>query len=354
MSGPKTELFSKIKTSFGLDINLNGLRVMELDSSGKSPMVNGYGSIELSPNRLATSLDNSDGFLESKINELLSDKLTGFLSSNYAVISIPAARTFSQALNIPTEAEKQLQNMIDIEIEQYVPMPKDLLEIDWEIVSRTKQELGIALTSVPKKLVDRVLEATRATGIEPILVEPSTNSIARALAADESGDLNTIIVDIGLTNTDIAILDQTVRATSSIPIGGNDFTLSVANKLNISLEKAYQLKVLRGFNKSKNQASLTKALTPDVNRIIREIKKIIRYNNDRLQNREIQQILLVGTGSNLAGLGEFLTNELLMPIRIASPWQNINFRSLEKPKRAAINRYLTVSGAALLTPTEIL
>ncbi len=354
MSGQKAKLFSKIKTSFGLDINLNGLRIMELDASGKKPIVRGYGSIELSPNRLLTSLDNSDGFLESKIEELITNNLSGYLSSRYAVVSIPATRTFSQALNIPTEAQKQLESMIDIEIEQYIPMPKDLLEIDWEVVTRDKQNLGIALTSAPKKLINRIVEATRATGIEPILIEPSTNSIARSLSMNESEDLNTVIVDIGLTNTDIAILDQTIRATSSIAIGGNNFTLSIANKLNISLEKAYQLKVLRGFNKSKNQASLTQAMTPDVNRIVREIKKIIRYNDDRLNNRKVQQILLVGTGSNLAGLGEFLTNELFMPVRIASPWQGIDFGSLEKPKRTIINRYLTVSGAAILTPSEIL
>lgn len=346
--------FLTAKQSFGLDINLNGIRAMALKQSKNCRQVVGFGSIELNANRVIASLEQDDGFLEAKIQELLTERFIGSIPSPYVTVSIPSAKTFSQSISLPAKAEKNIDNIINLEIEQYIPMPKDLLEIDWEIVERHDEMLEIALSAAPKIMVERVITALRSLKLEPILIEPSANSIARMLEGSEEGELATLIIDLGLTNTDFAVLDQAIKVTSNLTMGGNDFTLEISRKLNISLEKAYQLKVLKGFLKGRQQASITQALTPYMNRIEREAEKIIRYNSERLQGREIEQVLLVGTGSNLAGIAEYLTNSLLLPVRIASPWQSINFDSLDRPRRSSINRYLTVAGVASLDIKQVL
>ena len=88
--------------------------------------------------------------------------------------------------------------------------------------------------------------------------------------------------------------------------------------------------------------------------ILTEINKIVRYNTDRLGGQSIEQVIVVGNGSNIAGLSDFLTNELRLPVRIANPWQDFNFGKLPRPNRVAISRYLTVAGVAWLDPKEVL
>src|SRR5690606_31182732 len=143
--------------------------------------------------------------------------------------------------------------------------------------------------------------------------------------ATEEGHLSTLIVDIGPASTDIAVLDNSaIRVSGGIGIGGNTFTLDIAKKLSITLENAHQLKVLNGINAGPRQAQLVRALTPSLDRISAEIRKVVRYYTERITDgRKLEQVLVVGSGSNVPGIGDFFTNELVMPARTASPWQQL-------------------------------
>ena len=124
--------------------------------------------------------------------------------------------------------------------------------------------------------------------------------------------------------------------------------------MNIPLETAHQLKVLNGLSAGPRQAKITASLRPSLLRIAGEIKKVIRYYTDRFPNEEkIEQVIIVGSGSNVPGLGEFFTNELVMAARVAIPWQTVNFGSLTPPSKQLRPRFMTAAGLALVPPEEI-
>ena len=175
------------------------------------------------------------------------------------------------------------------------------------------------------------------------------------MTATEEGNLPSVIIDIGPANTDIAVVvDGTVRVNSSISIGGNTFTLDIAKKLNLSLSNAHQLKVLNGLNAGTRQQKITSALKPTLDNILKEVQKVIRYYNERLNNnRKLEQLLIVGSGSNLPGIGEYFTNLLVMPVRVASPWQKLDFGDLPTPAKQYRSRYITVAGLAIVKPKDI-
>jgi type IV pilus assembly protein PilM len=60
----------------------------------------------------------------------------------------------------------------------------------------------------------------------------------------------------------------------------------------------------------------------------------------------------VGGGSNVPGIGDYFTNELVMPARVASPWQRLDFGTLPQPTRQLRPRYITVAGLACVNPLE--
>lgn len=326
---------------------------MELKKVGKSFQVLGYATLDLPHDKVTTSLENPDSFLESQLVEMLDKKLVGNIYSHYVSISIPSAQTFTRAVQLPKDIEKDLDAAIDLEVEQYIPLPKDMLTLDWEIISRTNKNIELSLCAAPKGVIERTIAIAKSVGLEPILIEPSMNSISRLLWHSEQGYLRTLILDIGLNNTDIAIFDKTIRATSNINIGGNNFTFDISDKLGIPIEKAHQFKLLKGFNKSPEQSKIKQALEPSMNSIVQEIKKILRYNEERLKSQPVEQIIITGIGSNLAGIGDYFTDALYIPVRIANPWQNIDFKHIERPKRILISRYLTVAGAAIVNPNEV-
>lgn len=349
-----TKLFYKDKPLIGLDISQTGIKVMSIDP--KKWLVLGYGSLDLDPVKVQASLDNPDDtYLSENIGILLHKNIVGTLSSDHVVVGLPTGRTFSRTFKIPVSEEKNLASAVEVEVDQYIPVPLSALYVDYEIIERTKDELTVVMSAVPSSLVDSCIKAVRAANLNPIIAEPSINAVARVIQSAEEGHLSTLIVDIGPASTDVAVLDGgAIRVSGGVGIGGNTFTLDIAKKLNITLENAHQLKVLNGLNPGARQAKITAALHPSLMRIATEVRKVIRYYNERLNdNRKIEQVLIVGGGANVPGIGEFFTNELVMAARVASPWQRLDFGQLREPNKQFRPRYIAVAGLASIATEEI-
>lgn len=349
-----SKFFYKDKPIIGLDINTTGIKVMAIDS--KKWLVSGYGSADVDPLQIKESLesDKSD-FLTESIKSLLADKIIGTITSKRVAITVPTARSYTRTFTLPSSAEKALDEAVLLEAEQYIPIPVSTLYIDYQVIERTRKSIVVLMSAVSKSIIDNITRGVIAAGLEPILIEPSINAVGRVLTATEDGTLPTVIIDIGTSSTDIAIMDKgSIRVTGGVPVGGNSFTLAIAKKFNVSLENAHQLKVLSGLNASPRQQKIREALLPDLGRILIETQKVMRYYNERITSeRKLEQLLVVGGGSNVPGIGDYFTENLMIAARVASPWQKLDFGKIQEPPKQFRARYITVAGAASVNPGGI-
>lgn len=348
------KLFYTDHPTIGLDISQTGVKVMAVDP--KKWLVVGYGSVDLDPTKVQKSLEDSDDtYLAENIRALMEEKLVGSLPSNQVVVGVPTSKTFSRMFTVPAKTESTLADAVEIEVDQYIPLPMSALYVDYTVIERTKELLTVIMSAVPRVLVDSCMAAAKSARLTPIMIEPGINAVARVLETTEEGHLPTLIVDIGPAGTDIAVLDGgAIRISGGLGIGGNTFTLDIAKRLGVPLENAHQLKVLNGLSAGPRQAKITAALRPSLQRIIIETRKVIRYYNERLgDNRKLEQVLVVGGGSNVPGIGDYFTNELVMPARVASPWQKLDFGKLPQPSKQFRPRYITVAGLASVNQKEV-
>jgi len=344
--------FYKDKPVIGLDISQTGLKVMALNP--KKWTVLGYGSLDVDPTELQKSLEGDGAYLSEQLSKLLHDNVVGRLPSDHAVMSIPTSRTYSRSLTIPGDVKGDLLDAVMLEADQYIPVSADQLYIDYEITSRTAESINAYMCAAPRHIVDVCTEAAAKAGLRPIVIEPSMNAVSRLLKASEQGDLPTIIVDIGAASTDVAVLDSTIKVTGGAAAGGNTLTLDIASKLNISLEQAHQLKVLEGLGIGKHQKKIRGAVEPNLQKIVGEVKKMVRYYTERVPGaRKIEQMLIIGGGSNMPGLADYFTDNLLLASRVASPWQALNFAKLPQPAKQFRSRYISVAGLAMIDPKEV-
>lgn len=344
----------KDKPIIGLDISSTGVKIMSIDP--KKWAVNGYGSVDLDPIKMREALEDSEStFLTDSIKSLMADKIIGTITSDRVAIAVPTARSYTRTFTLPAAAEKSLDEAVVLEAEQYIPIPVSTLYIDYQVIERTRKTIVVLMSAVSRVVVDNITKSVEAAGLYPILIEPSINSVGRVLTGTEDGSLPTVIVDIGPAHTDIAILDRgSIRVTGGIPIGGNSFTLDIAKKLNISLENAHQLKVLNGLSAGPRQQKLREALSPSLERILAETKKVMRYYNERISSeRKLEQLLIVGGGSNIPGIGEYFTEGLVIAARVASPWQKLDFGKVQEPPKQFRPRYITVAGVAGILPGSV-
>lgn len=348
-----SKLFYLEKTITGIDIGQTAIKVMSLDAHLNE--VTCFGSVDVDPEKIQDALKNNDeSYIVENLTTLLSEKLIGSLGSKKVNVSIPAAQAFTRTLTLPIKAERALKSAVELEAEQYIPVPVSGLVIDYQIIGRTATDLSVLVCAAPRKIITLVTSAIEKVGLEVVAIEPSLMAVGRLLKATEGAMLPSIIVDIGAVVTDIAAIDDgTIRVTGSTPIGGNTFTLDIAKSLETSLEQAHQMKVLYGMAHSSKQKKLTRALAPDMDAIVRDVKKLIRYYNDRLGGSKLEQLLIVGSGANIPGIGEYFTNALVMAARVAHPWQKIEFGHLSAPPRQVKPRYITVAGAASVSQEEL-
>lgn len=347
------KLFYTDKPIIGLDISATGVKVMAIDT--KHWLVLGYGSIDLEPLKIKESLEGNSSYLADNIKVLIKEKIIGELPSNNVAIAVPTARSYTRTFNLPVKVESNLREAVELEVEQYIPIPTSTLNIDYEIIERNKKEITVLMTAMSRSVIDKCITAAESAGLNISLVEPSMSAVARLVTYTEDGGLPTVVVDIGPASTDIAVLDSgSIRVTSGVTIGGNTFTIDIAKKLGIALENAHQLKVLNGLNAGPRQAKIKSAIEPRLQQILSETRKVMRYYDERLNDgRKLEQLLIVGSGSNTPGIGEYFTNELVMPARVASPWQKLDFGKLPEPAKQFKPRYLTVAGLACIPPRSI-
>lgn len=349
-----SKFFYKDKPILGLDVSSTGIKLMSIDP--KKWIVNGYGSADLDPMKMKEAFESSESaFLTDSLKSLMAENIIGTLTSTNVAIALPTQRSYTRTFTLPASAESSLDEAVVLEAEQYIPIPLDTLYIDYQIIERVNKTIVVLMSAVSRVVVDNITKSVEAASLTPILIEPSISSVGRVLTSTEDGTLPTIIVDIGPANTDIAILDRGhIRVTGGLPVGGNTFTLDIAKKLGVSLENAHQLKVLNGLNAGPRQQKISDALSPSLERIIAETKKVMRYYNERINGeRRLEQLLIVGGGSNMPGIGEYFTNKLVIAARVASPWQKLDFAKVQEPPRQFRPRYITVAGLASINPGGI-
>lgn len=347
-------LFYRDKPIFGLEISNTAIKAMSISS--RKLFVTSYGSIDIDPKSMSQSIeDPEDDYIADQITLLLKKNIKGNLPSKRAIIGIPTIKTFSRTFTLPKKVERSLKEAVSLEVDQYIPLPSDSLYIDYQIIERTKNDIVILLNAAPKKYIDSIYRVAKKANIQPIMIEPNINAIARVLKKTENADLPTVIVDIGVASTDIAILDGgTVRVTGGVAVGGNTFTLNISKKMGVSLENAYQLKVLNGLNSGSRQKPIKQAVDPSLEDITREIRRVMRYYADRVSSdTDFQQLLIVGNGANMPGLGEYMTNELLIAARVAAPWQKLDFDKITEPPKQIKPQLITVAGLSCIPPKEI-
>ncbi len=360
----KTPNFFNDKPVFGLDIGHGSLKVMQLDDFAPvkagakkvhHPRVIGYGVASFDKSAQQDGVVVKPEIIAAATRELFEKHLIGDITTRRVAIAIPTYRTFTRSIKLPKLSSKQLAAAVELEAEQYVSMPLSELYLDYEIIKKDSQSTELFMVAVPRTIVDSYLQLAQLLGLEPVLIEPTLSSSSRLLYVSEAhNDLPTVIIDFGSLSSDISIFDKHMLVTGTVQGGGVNFTDSIQKQLGVTLAEAGLIKTRYGLSLSKKQADIRKALEPTLQQTVKEIRRMIRYYEERYgAERPIGQIITLGGGANMPGLSEYLTEALRLAVRHTNPWQYFNYKGLQPPSDADKPMYATVAGLSLAPAKEI-
>lgn len=347
--------FYKDKDIFGLDIGFKSVKAMQVKAEGKHRKLVGYGFNPFSNEVIKDSVIVDFETLAAAIKELFDKKIVGEITTRRVAMSIPTSSTYTRTFNLPALSDEEIEQAINLEAEQYIPLPRDDLYIDYDIISRTKENIEVSAVGVPKKVIDSYLELCYILDLEPVMFDSSINAASRLFEQQQATkDIPAVLMDFGSISADISIHDKTNVVSSTLPAGGDTFTEAIAGKLKVNHEEAHIIKTKYGLGKSKKQNQIIEALQPELDKIVREVKRMVRYYEDRSETKsKIGQVVSIGGGANMPGLSDYLTNMLRIPVRAYDPWQEIEADKRKAPSNNEKSLYVTAAGLAFINPKEL-
>lgn len=347
-------VFYQDKPVFGLDIGFSSIKVMQTNLQNKRRVVTGYGVGGFDSKAIKDGVVVDPEIIAKVAHELFSKQLVGEITSRRVAVAVPAARTFTRTITLPKLSTKDLKEAIRLETEQYVPVPIEELYVDFSIINKSEKEQEILAVAVPRKIVDSYIRLTELLGLEIVAIESTISSASRLFVQAEQSDVPTVLIDLGSLSSDITIYDKALIVTGTVPGGGDSFTTAIADKLKVTKEEAHVIKTKYGMGLSKKQAEITDSLSPILDQMLKEIRRMIRYYEERSgTERKIGQVVTMGGGANMPGLSEHMTNLLRLPVRMCDPWQHMDFSGLQPPNSIEKSMYVTVSGLGLINPGEV-
>jgi type IV pilus assembly protein PilM len=314
-------------SSVGLDISDQSVKYVQLDKKGESLFVKKFNNKPI-PKGL---IEGGDIKQKDKLIDFLKT-IREEIDTNCVAVSLPEEKGFLSQVEIPDVKEEDIRGVLELQLENYIPLSGYDAVFDYEIIKRTtegeKKGFLVNLTAFPATLVGDYRDVLMGAGFKPQSFEMETNSLFRAVVKNDDNSAQ-MIVDFGKTRTSFVVVkDQKIQFTSTIGVAGDSLTAAIAKDFGVDFFQAERIKKEYGFIKNKEYEKFFNSLLPLIGVIKDEMNKHINYWNTHMttpgsKNEDIKKIILSGGDSSLEGFLDFLSYQLRMPVEMANPWINI-------------------------------
>lgn len=309
----------------GLDISMDAIRFIELETKGDHLVVARYASRQFQAGTIAEGKSVDKKKLQDVIGALAHEFKLGF-----ANISLPEEQAYLANIQIPRTSAGDLRSAIELQLEEHVPISGAEAIFDYVIVGETggrrKDVVDVVVSAMPRAIIEEYLEIFHGTGVTPKAFELESQAMARAIIP--KGDNGTfLVVDIGKMVTDLFVsANGVVQFSASLDIGGHNFTQAIEKGLKLSYDEAEAMKMKNGLVGGGEGGDLRDVLSPVVSdfrtRLMRHYMYWQTHHGEKIGGN-IEAIYLTGGGANMKGMAEYLAMGVDVQVKTANPWVNV-------------------------------
>lgn len=319
--------------AFGLDISDLSIKAVRLESRNNKIQLANHGEINLPVGLIEKGIIKNEIELTKTILEFINKINIQKKYGHYAVISLPEQETFLRVIKIPYVAENEIEKQLYREIESEIPINIPDFYISWQIINKDKADekkeyFEIITAAIDKTITDQYIRVIKNAGLTLKALEVESQALVRSVIEKNTKISETIlIIDFGATSSGLTIFsNNTLRFTSTIPIGGQDLEKILINKLAITKKEAEKLKIEIGLDRSKDTGRVFESIKPIIDDLIQKIQDYLNYYYNRDLNNEdlkVKKIFLIGGDANLIGLPAYFKQKLKIETELGNPMINI-------------------------------
>lgn len=314
-------IFGK-KNPFGLDISDFSIEVLQLRRETGKIIVSAHGRTELEPGIVENGKIVDKKRLKEKLKELLSEKKLNRMKTNKVILSLPESRTFLHVFKTFKDSlsDKESEKIIESHALKTIPLEPDKIYFDYQIVSETDSIKEVLYVAATKEVVNDYIDVLKGVGLEPLVLDAESASLARAFEKEGIPDAALLIIDIGAETTVLTLFDKgSIKLSSIVPIAGNHFIKEIAEKLNVSLEEAEELERNCGLDEEKGGGGRVMfILQGALNDILNEAKGLIGFYEQK-EKRGVKKVVLCGGSSLIPKIVSYFSSNLGIETKLGNP-----------------------------------
>lgn len=329
-------LFSKQRL-LGVDFGTASIKAVELEMrNGKAELVNYGEALLVTPEKSGMGMP---------IRSFKEDMLLRFRAlldrmkpeTTEIAISMPSFLGLISLIEFSDMTDAELEESVKFEAHKYIPSPLEDVALSWEKLSvkevpsptgtGTEKKTEVLLVAALNKEVWQYEGYVRSTGYDMKLLELETFSITRSLVGSDAGTF--LIIDIGARAANIILVENGfVKMSRSIDAGGRDITRTLAEGLNISVERAEMLKKSPKDFLNAREASI---VFPAIEMMLSEGSRMIASWKAKWPDASINGVILSGGTAQMNGFAQYASSKLGVPALLGNPWRHITYPSALKP-----------------------
>lgn len=356
----------KLTSTLGVDIGSRSIKVAEIKPGG---VISAVGMIDTPEG----SVDHTGIYNPDAVGQALKTLLAQIGASvPHAIVSLQGQQSvLVRTIEVPRQTAQELANHMEWELNRNNPFAeanpiKDFKALPDENPSSQNMDVVMAIAS--PMAVDTVVSCIKKAGKQPAAIDVEPLAIARCLStgyADSYRGQTVCVVNIGHKSTSINIYrDGKLLMPRQVPVGGENFSKAIADRMGISVAEAEQVKfdqvdcnsVSTAAPANPFAAGVTQGFTPynpfsddpgpapedqppvqsgaadndvandavavELDEFVAEIRRSIDYFRSR--GSDVGRLVVCGGGAKMKGMSEFLGKSLGMPCDRFNPFERLN------------------------------
>jgi type IV pilus assembly protein PilM len=335
------------QVKIGLDIGYSSIKAVVLSHKESPPRLVSLGHIASPQPGIISEADLDLQAVANAIKSLITEINP---PTKDVVIALPEAKIFTRVVyDLPFLTDEELSQAIRYAAEEFVPMPIPEVNLYYQIIFRSpKKEPGsrtvVFVIASPKTTIEKYLRVMQQSDLNVVAIETEMIAAARALVSFNNYSPTTLVVQMGSTNTDFAIVsDGLILLTRSIATGGAALTRAISQSFNFEVVQAEEYKKVYGLVEDQLEGKLFKTLAPVIDVVANEAKRVIIAHETQNRQRPVKRVVLNGGGAHLPGLVSYFTNFLGLEVQEADPWTAINLDPDMKTKLSSEGAFYSVA-----------
>lgn len=331
---------TKKKSNIALDIGSYALKVMEVSTAQKAPIIENIGVYELQ--------GSSEEGLSNGLKSLLD---TTNISAKEVNISIAGSAVVVRFIELPLMQDSELSQALPYEAEKYLPFDiKDVI-LDHVVLDKNQKgrKIKVLLVGAKKDFVRGRVSLLKERGLAPNVIDVDSfaifNVFVKSIPQREREKKTIVLLDIGdqLTNV-VVVYGENPWMVRDINIGGANMTQALQEQFGVDAATARNLK----HNPAGRAEEVFTVLKGILQRLADEIKLSFTYYENQY-GRGVDEVYISGGSINLKGAVSILEESVGLKFKQWDPLRpfEINPKISEQTLNKFRSSLAVCSGLAL-------